>query len=153
MIFKNSVFSLQKTGRLAWALGLQRSQKKRSAEPFSYFLFLQNEILKLPYTILVLQNISFTLSFLLTQCKYRRLLLHLITISDTHTHTHTHTHIHTHTHTHTHTHILGRSLLDKGCACRRSLSTWQHTALKRDRHTCSRRDSNTQSQRGRIPTP
>jgi hypothetical protein len=64
---------------------------------------------------------SYSDLFLHTQSRYRRLLLHLIALSDRHTHTHTHahahahtaththTHTHPHTHTHTHTHLVGLS--------------------------------------------
>jgi len=68
---------------------------------------------------------------LLTHCRCRGLLLHLITLNDTHTHTHTHTH-------------------SVGLFWMRDLSvagtcTWQHAKFSRDRHPCPRWNSNPQS--------
>jgi len=72
---------------------------------------------------------SFCLSpdpFLLTHCRYRVLLLQLITLNDTHTHTHTHTRRHTHTHS------VGLPWKrDQPVA---DVSTWQHTTLRTDRY-------------------
>jgi len=55
-----------------------------------------------------------------------------------------HSKTHTHSLTNTHTHSVG--VLSRGDRAVAKTSTWQHTALTRDRYPCLRKDSNPHSQ-------
>jgi hypothetical protein len=105
--------------------------RKINTPPFkkSYFetWYIQTTLL-----INIYPNISFLFWPLVpTHCKCRRLLLRLITLSDT---------------------LAIPWTKDRFVT---ESSIWQHTTFTRDRHPCHRRDSNPQSQqaRGRRPTP
>jgi hypothetical protein len=77
------------------------------------------------------------LIFLLNYCRIRRLLLFVITLSDTHTHTHTHKH----THTYVHASSVGLFWTSDRPAV--ETSTRQHTT---DSHSYNRVDSIPQNQ-------